>query len=81
MEQDSNQGPVNRVREVAGIVKRLGCVMKGRIREWAVERDRELGNTLREVREELDAEIAETAKSADSPDVVKASEHPSGESK
>jgi hypothetical protein len=62
MEHGSNLGPVGRVREVVGILGRLGRAMKGRVREWATDRNEEISGTLKEVREELDADIQETDK-------------------
>jgi hypothetical protein len=54
MEQASKSGPV---REAAGILSRLGRLFRGRVRQFAAEKHQEAGETLQQVREELDEEI------------------------
>jgi len=50
------------VGEAAGILKRFGRLVRGRLREFAAEKKQEAKQTLREVREELDEEIRSTEK-------------------
>jgi len=54
MEQENKRGPV---REAAGIIGKLGRLVRGRVKEFAQEKHEEAGQTLREVRQELDEEL------------------------
>lgn len=57
MGHDNDPGAV---REAAGILVRFGRMVRGRLREFASEKGAEARQTLREVREELDAELKST---------------------
>ncbi len=59
MDHDDDRGTVG---EAAGILKRFGRFVKGRLREFAAEKKQEAKQTLREVREELDEELRSTEK-------------------
>jgi acyl-CoA reductase-like NAD-dependent aldehyde dehydrogenase len=59
MEQETKSGPV---REAADILRRLGRLVTGRVREFAQEKHAEAGETLKQVREELDKEIESVKK-------------------
>ena len=54
MEQQTNRGPV---RDALGILGRLGRLVRGRVKEFARDKREEAGETLRQVREELDQEL------------------------
>lgn len=57
MGNDNERGSL---AEAAGIVVRFGRMVRGRLREFATEKSAEARQSLREVREELDAEIRST---------------------
>jgi ribosome recycling factor len=54
MEQDRKAKPV---REAVGILGKLGRLVRGRVAEFAHDKGEEAGETLRQVREELDQEL------------------------